>query len=56
MWKNNPSKHQRAGSKPPTFTLVSRLAYSSTLKMGATFSSKTSVDFNGLHGVVSQNG
>jgi hypothetical protein len=30
---------------PPAFTLVSCLVYSSTLKMEATYSSKTSVDF-----------
>jgi hypothetical protein len=30
------------------------LAYSSTLKMVATSSSKTSVDFKGVHGVISQ--
>jgi hypothetical protein len=35
-----------------SFTLVSCMAYSSTLKMEATCSSKMSVDSNGLHGVI----
>jgi hypothetical protein len=33
--------------------LVSFLAYASTLKMDATISSETPVDFNGLHGAIS---
>jgi hypothetical protein len=36
------------------FTLVSCLDYSATLNMEATCSSETSVDFHGLHGVISQ--
>jgi hypothetical protein len=36
------------------FTLVSCSAYSSTLKIEAIYPSETSVDFNGLHGVISQ--
>jgi hypothetical protein len=39
---------------PSAVTLVSCSAYSSTLKMEAIYSSETSVDFNGLHGVTSQ--
>jgi hypothetical protein len=35
------------------FTLISYLAFSSTLKMEAIFSSETSVDFDGLYVVVS---
>jgi hypothetical protein len=42
-----------AGSKQ-SFMLVSCLAYSLTLEMGATCSSKTSVDFSRLHGIISQ--
>jgi hypothetical protein len=38
----------------PAFMLVSCLAYSSTLKMEATCFSETSVDFQGLHGVIFQ--
>jgi hypothetical protein len=34
------------------FKLVSCLAYSSTLKKEAIYSSETSVEFNGLHGVI----
>jgi hypothetical protein len=36
------------------FTLASGLAYSSTLKMEATYSSETSIDFQDVHGVISQ--
>jgi hypothetical protein len=32
----------------------SHLAYTSTLKMEATYSSETSVDFQGLHSIISQ--
>jgi hypothetical protein len=35
-------------------TLISRASYSSTLKMEAISSSETSIDFNRLHGVISQ--
>jgi hypothetical protein len=37
---------------PPAFTMVSSSAYSSTLKMEAIRSSVTSIEFNGLHGVI----
>lgn len=36
------------------FTLVAFLAYSSTLEMDAILSSEMSVDFKGLHGIISQ--
>jgi hypothetical protein len=38
----------------PAFALVSSLAYYSTLKIEAICSYETSVDFNGLHGVITQ--
>jgi hypothetical protein len=37
-----------------SFMLVSSLAYSPTLKMEAAYSSGTSVDFVGLHDIISQ--
>jgi hypothetical protein len=37
------------------FTLVSCLAYPSTLKIEATRSSEKSAAFNGLYGIISQN-
>jgi hypothetical protein len=40
--------------EPPYFTLVTCLASSSTLKVEATYSSGTSVDFSGLHSDVPQ--
>jgi hypothetical protein len=43
--KINQARNQRETCLPPEFTLVSCLAYSSTLKMEATYSSETSVDF-----------
>jgi hypothetical protein len=36
------------------FTLVSCLAYSITMKTEATYSSRMSVDFNGLYGIISK--
>jgi hypothetical protein len=40
------------GYLAPCVMLVSFLAYFSTLKIDATFSTETSVDFAGLHGVM----
>jgi hypothetical protein len=42
--KNKPSKKPEILCLPPAFTLISYLAYSSTVKMEAIFSTETSVD------------
>jgi hypothetical protein len=48
------SKTKNRFTNATCFTLVSCLAYSSMHRMEATCSSVTSVDFNRLHGVISQ--
>jgi hypothetical protein len=52
--KNKRNKKPEELCLPPAFTVVSCLDYSSTLKMEEKCSSETSVDFQRLHGVVSQ--
>jgi hypothetical protein len=42
---NSTDVSEKNTASPPAFTLVSRSAYTSTLKMEAEFSSETSVEF-----------
>jgi hypothetical protein len=46
--------HKQKETVTTYFMLVSCLAYSSTLKMEATYSSEISVAFSRVHGVISQ--
>jgi hypothetical protein len=48
------SSHLRLGLRSACFILISYLAYSSTVKMEATWSPKRRLTFDGLHSVISQ--
>jgi hypothetical protein len=55
FWDTTPCSPLEASALlAASFALVSWLAYSSTMKTGATCSSESRLTFNGLHGVISQ--